>query len=39
MNEKCLKSDVFFNENIFCDSLEQAIDEDFTLPDFCPDVS
>ena len=39
MNEKCLKSDVFFNENIFCDSLEQAIDADFTLPDFCPDVS
>ena len=39
MKEKCLKSDVFVNENIFCDSLEQAIDADFTLPDFCPDVS
>ena len=39
MKEKCLKSDVFVNENIFCDSLEQAVDADFTLPDFCPDIS
>ena len=39
MQQKCLKSDIYINENYFCDSLEQAIDVDFTLPDFCPDVS
>ena len=39
MQQKCLKSDIYINENYFCDSLEQAIDVDFTLPDFCPDIS
>ena len=39
MQQKCLKSDIYVNENYFCDSLEQAIDVDFTLPDFCPDIS
>ena len=37
--EKCLKSDVYINENYFCDSIEQGIDVDFTLPDYCPDIS
>lgn len=39
MQEKCLKSDIYVNENYFCDSVEQAIDVDFTLPDYCPDIS
>ncbi len=39
MKEKCLKTDVFINETLFCDTLEQAVDVDFTLPDFCPDIS
>lgn len=39
MQEKCLKSDIYVNETYFCDSTEQAIDVDFTLPDYCPDIS
>lgn len=39
MHEKCLKSNIFVNETYFCDSTEQAIDVDFTLPDYCPDIS
>ncbi len=39
MENKCLKTSVFSNENIFEDFCEQAIDVDFTLPDYCPDIS
>ncbi len=39
MEEKCLKTSVYVNDTVFTDSLEQAIDVDFTLPDFCPDIS
>ncbi len=39
MQQKCLKSDIYINENYLCESVEQAIDVDFTLPDFCPDIS
>lgn len=39
MENKCLKTDVFVNENVFTDSCEQPIDVDFTLPDYCPDIS
>ncbi len=39
MEQKCLKSDIYINENLLCDSYEQAIDVDFTLPDYCPDIS
>lgn len=39
MEQKCLKSDIYTNENYLCDSLEQAIDVDFSLPDYCPDIS
>ena len=39
MEQKCLKTNVFTNEILFCESLEQAIDIDFSLPDFCPDIS
>lgn len=37
--EKCIKTNVYSNHTIFSNSLEQAIDVDFTLPDFCPDIS
>ena len=38
MQQKCLKSDIYVNENYFCDSLEQALDVDFTLPDVRKEV-
>ena len=39
MENKALKTDVYTNENIWVDSCEQPIDVDFTLPDYCPDIS
>lgn len=36
--EKILKTNVYFNDTVFCDTTEQAIDVDFTLPDYCPDI-
>lgn len=39
MENKCLKASVYVNENVFNDSCEQPIDVDFTLPDYCPDIS
>ena len=39
MEEKILKTDVFVNDTVFNESTEQPIDVDFTLPDFCPDIS
>ena len=39
MQQKCLKSDIYTNEIFLCDSFEQAIDVDFSLPDYCPDIS
>lgn len=39
MESKLLKTDVCFNKNIFSEVLEQPIDVDFTLPDYCPDIS
>ncbi len=39
MDNKALKTGVFYNKNIFCDTCEQPIDVDFTLPDYCPDIS
>ena len=39
MEQKCLKTNVFVNETLFSDTTEQAIDIDFTLPDYCPDIS
>lgn len=39
MENKCSKSKIFVNERIFSDNFEVAIDADFTLPDYCPDVS
>lgn len=39
MEQKCLKSNVYVKDILFKDSIEQAIDIDFTLPDYCPDIS
>ncbi|MBR7133070.1 MAG: DUF3794 domain-containing protein [Clostridia bacterium] len=39
MEQKCLKTSVYFNDTVYSDSAEQAIDVDFTLPDYCPDIS
>ncbi len=39
MENKALKTGVYYNKNIFCDTCEQPIDVDFTLPDYCPDIS
>lgn len=39
MENKCIKTSVFANENILEDFCEQPIDVDFTLPDYCPDIS
>ena len=39
MEEKILKANVFVNDTVFNDSTEQPIDVDFTLPDYCPDIS
>lgn len=37
--EKILKSQVYFNDTVLNETTEQAIDVDFTLPDYCPDIS
>ncbi len=39
MDNKALKTGVYYNENIFSEICEQPIDVDFTLPDYCPDIS
>ncbi len=39
MNDKCLKTSVFINDTVYCETTEQAVDIDFTLPDYCPDIS
>lgn len=39
MEQKCLKTSVYVNDTVLTDSLEQAIDVDFSLPDYCPDIS
>ena len=39
MDEKCLKAGIFYNEDIYRETLEQPIDVDFSLPDYCPDIS
>ena len=39
MEQKVLKTNVYVNETIFSDNSEVAIDIDFTLPDYCQDIS
>lgn len=39
MENKSLKADVYTNENVWTDNCEQPIDIEFTLPEYCPDIS
>lgn len=39
MSENCMKSNIFYNENIYENTAEIPIDAEFTMPDFCPDIS
>lgn len=39
MDNKALKTDVYTKENVWVDSCEQPIDVEFTLPEYCPDIS
>ncbi len=39
MEEKVLKTSIFVNSTVLNETAEQAIDVDFTLPDYCPDIS
>lgn len=39
MEQNCLKTNVYVNDTVYEQTLEQAIDVDFTLPDYCPDIS
>lgn len=39
MEQKNLKTELIVNEAVFNESAEQAIDADFTLPDYCPEIS
>ncbi|MBQ6825124.1 MAG: DUF3794 domain-containing protein [Clostridia bacterium] len=39
MEEKVLKTSVYVNENLVNELLEVPIDVDFTLPDYCGDIS
>ena len=39
MEQKCLKTSVYVNDTLYSDSAEVAIDVDFSLPDYCPDIS
>ena len=39
MEQKVLKTNVYVNETIFKENSEVPIDIDFTLPDYCPDIS
>lgn len=39
MEQKCLKTSIYINDTIFNEATEQAVDVDFTLPDYCPDIS
>ena len=39
MDNKALKTGVYYNQNIYSDTCEQPIDVDFTLPDYCRDIS
>lgn len=39
MEQKCLKTSVRISDTVFSTNAEQAIDVDFTLPDYCNDIS
>lgn len=39
MEEAITKTDIFFNRTFFEEKSELPVDVDFTLPDYCPDIS
>ena len=39
MEQKALKTSVYLNDTVFTDSVEVPIDVDFSLPEYCPDIS
>ncbi len=39
MEEKALKTSVYVNDTLYSDLVEVPIDIDFTLPDYCSDIS
>ena len=39
MEEKILKTSVYVNDIVFNETAEQPVDVDFSLPDYCPDIS
>ena len=39
MEEKMIRTSIFFNDTVFNESAEQPIDVDLTLQDYCPDIS
>ena len=39
MEQKILKSNIFANETLYNEWCEQPVDVEFTLPDYCPDIS
>lgn len=39
MEHNCIKTNIFTNETILNERLEQAVDADFSLPDYCPDIA
>ncbi len=39
MDEKCMRTPVFNLETVFKDSAEVPVDVDFTMPDYCPEIS
>ena len=39
MESKKLKTKVFTKEVVFTDSAEVAVDTDFIMPDYCPEIS
>lgn len=38
MERNILKSNVYTNEIAYCETLEQNVDIDYSLPDYCPDI-
>lgn len=39
MDFRVTEQDIAVNGSVFSETVEQAIDTDFTLPDYCPDIS
>ena len=39
MEQNILKTGVITNKTVYCDSVEQSVDTDFSLPDYCNDIA